>query len=422
MNYKQTVTFDGPINVTTPSVGDNSTQPVNSSWIIQKAYANLTDDQVWGGAQTFNGVSTFNGVNVFEGDTTFNGGITFAGTLLASNLSIDSNDVTVNDGEAGDGVDNGVGAGGLVVDRGTLDDATWRFNETTSEWECKVGSGYGNAAFGLSTADDVYLRNNIPTHPNHAVSKHYIDNVFVVGQSAVIPVVANMLLDSYSINFTFDPVAETEIAEVVFDPDQMEVTDQLGLRLKDSYVSTLTDTAAVEADVVDIKADLVNMKDNSAKSWPLAIAEDGETHRIVGIQRGYYDLWDTSETYSIGNEVTFQGAGFQYADGLHRPRKGVNDGNGFLFISHIGEIQPSGFLPITAGNVREDDIVEIYRTHQIFQDLRDPSKLKGRCGRCEYRDLCGGQRGRAYGLTGDYLAEDPACIYIPEASPAQLEN
>jgi len=138
-------------------------------------------------------------------------------------------------------------------------------------------------------------------------------------------------------------------------------------------------------------------------------------YRRVAIERKKREVGD-------GPEVTFQGAGFQYADGLHRPRKGVNDGNGFLFISHIGEIQPSGFLPITAGNVREDDIVEIYRTHQIFQDLRDPSKLKGRCGRCEYRDLCGGQRGRAYGLTGDYLAEDPACIYIPEASPAQLEN
>lgn len=113
--------------------------------------------------------------------------------------------------------------------------------------------------------------------------------------------------------------------------------------------------------------------------------------------------------------VTFQGAGFQYADGLNRPRKGVNDGNGFLFISHIGEIQPSGFLPITAGYVREDDVVDVYRNHQIFKDLRDPSKLKGRCGVCEYIDVCGGQRGRAYGLTGDYLETDPACVYIPAA-------
>ncbi len=116
-----------------------------------------------------------------------------------------------------------------------------------------------------------------------------------------------------------------------------------------------------------------------------------------------------------GEIVTFQGAGFQYADGLNRPRKGVNDGNGFLFISHIGEIQPSGFLPLTAGYVREDDVVKVYREHPIFTDLRDPRKLKGKCGICEYIDVCGGQRGRAYGLTGDYLETDPACVYTPAA-------
>jgi len=110
--------------------------------------------------------------------------------------------------------------------------------------------------------------------------------------------------------------------------------------------------------------------------------------------------------------VTFQSAGFQYADGLHRPTKGVNDGNGFLFISHIGEIQPSGFLPVTAGMVREEDIVDVYRNSQIFKDLRNPSKYKGVCGTCEYRDVCGGQRGRAYGVTGDYLESDPACVMV----------
>jgi radical SAM protein len=120
-----------------------------------------------------------------------------------------------------------------------------------------------------------------------------------------------------------------------------------------------------------------------------------------------------------GTHVTFQGAGFQYADGLNRPVKGVNDGKGFLFISHLGEIMPSGFLPLSAGNVRQDDVVQVYRGHPLFRDLRDPSKLKGRCGRCEYREVCGGQRGRAYGVTGDYLETDPACVYIPQAtSPA----
>jgi radical SAM protein with 4Fe4S-binding SPASM domain len=113
-----------------------------------------------------------------------------------------------------------------------------------------------------------------------------------------------------------------------------------------------------------------------------------------------------------GKPVSFQSAGFQYADGLHRPTKGVNDGNGFLFISHIGEIQPSGFLPITAGMAREHDIVDVYRNAKIFKDLRDPAKLKGVCGTCEYRDVCGGQRGRAYGITGDYLESDPACVLV----------
>lgn len=114
--------------------------------------------------------------------------------------------------------------------------------------------------------------------------------------------------------------------------------------------------------------------------------------------------------------VTFQGAGFQYADGLNRPTRGVNDGNGFLFISHVGDIQPSGFLPITAGNVRMDDVIDVYRNSQLFTDLRTPDKIKGRCGICEYRDVCGGQRGRAYGVTGDYLESDPACLYIPQGA------
>src|SRR6266498_1985791 len=117
-----------------------------------------------------------------------------------------------------------------------------------------------------------------------------------------------------------------------------------------------------------------------------------------------------------GTPVTFQGAGFQYADGLNRPTRGVNDGNGFLFISHVGDIQPSGFLPLTAGNIRTDDVIDVYRHSQLFTGLRAPDKIKGRCGICEYRDVCGGQRGRAYGITGDYLESDPACVYIPQAA------
>lgn len=129
-------------------------------------------------------------------------------------------------------------------------------------------------------------------------------------------------------------------------------------------------------------------------------------YRRVAIQRRRAELCE-------GLPVTFQGAGFQYADGLHRPTRGVNDGNGFLFISHRGEIMPSGFLPIAAGDVRQDDVIKVYRQHPLFKDLRDVNKLKGRCGRCEFREVCGGQRGRAFGVTGDYLESDPACVYQP---------
>ncbi|HEX6924801.1 MAG TPA: TIGR04053 family radical SAM/SPASM domain-containing protein [Longimicrobiaceae bacterium] len=106
------------------------------------------------------------------------------------------------------------------------------------------------------------------------------------------------------------------------------------------------------------------------------------------------------------------GIGFSLADGVGRAR-GVNDGNGFVFVSHRGDIFPSGFLPLSAGNVRKDDLVEVYRHHPLFRALRDPDRLKGKCGVCEYRSLCGGSRARAYALTGDPLAADPYCVHIP---------
>ncbi len=114
------------------------------------------------------------------------------------------------------------------------------------------------------------------------------------------------------------------------------------------------------------------------------------------------------------------GAGFAFHDGLDRPVQGVNDGRGFLFVDHLGEIMPSGFLPISAGNVRRDDVVEVYRSHELFRGLRDPSRLTGKCGVCEFREVCGGQRGRAYAVTGDPFASDPACAYVPRSGDLRV--
>lgn len=95
---------------------------------------------------------------------------------------------------------------------------------------------------------------------------------------------------------------------------------------------------------------------------------------------------------------------------------GMRDGNGVMFISHTGEVQPSGFLPLTGGNARTHNPLQIYRDSPLFQELRRPERFAGRCGCCEFREVCGGSRARAYAATGDPLESDPLCAYIPPAS------
>lgn len=111
-------------------------------------------------------------------------------------------------------------------------------------------------------------------------------------------------------------------------------------------------------------------------------------------------------------DVLTSGAHHSMKDGIGRARN-VNDGDGFLFISHTGEMFPSGFLPISGGNVRTDDLVEAYRTAPVFTSLRDRSQLKGKCGVCNFRAFCGGSRARAYAVTGDPLESEPFCAYVP---------
>lgn len=97
---------------------------------------------------------------------------------------------------------------------------------------------------------------------------------------------------------------------------------------------------------------------------------------------------------------------------LRAPRS-VGDGNGFVFVDHLGEICPSGFLPLRRGNVRTDDLGAIYRADSVFRQLRDADALGGKCGRCAFRRLCGGSRSRAYAATGDPMAADLLCAYQP---------
>jgi radical SAM protein with 4Fe4S-binding SPASM domain len=108
------------------------------------------------------------------------------------------------------------------------------------------------------------------------------------------------------------------------------------------------------------------------------------------------------------------------ADGARSAMRGlgIRDGNGVMFISHTGEIQPSGFLPLTAGNVRTDRALRTYRDSQLFRGLRRPDSFKGRCGACPFRDVCGGSRARAYATGGDPFGSDPLCSYVPTGTAA----
>jgi radical SAM protein len=94
---------------------------------------------------------------------------------------------------------------------------------------------------------------------------------------------------------------------------------------------------------------------------------------------------------------------------------GIRDGHGIVFVSHSGDICPAGFLPLTAGNVCTDRLADVYRNATVFRSLHDPAHFEGRCGACEYHAPCGGSRARAYGATGNPLAEDPLCAYVPHA-------
>jgi MoaA/NifB/PqqE/SkfB family radical SAM enzyme len=104
-------------------------------------------------------------------------------------------------------------------------------------------------------------------------------------------------------------------------------------------------------------------------------------------------------------------------DGIGRAPRGINDGKGLVFISHLGEVFPSGFLPVSAGNIRKQSLAELYRHSPLFVSLRDSTNLKGKCGVCEFREVSGGSRARAYALTGDIFAEESCCTWQPKSRP-----
>ncbi|WP_078860141.1 TIGR04053 family radical SAM/SPASM domain-containing protein [Streptomyces sp. NRRL F-2747] len=149
---------------------------------------------------------------------------------------------------------------------------------------------------------------------------------------------------------------------------------------------------------------------------------EGHHFRRVALQRAVLEARGERPVLgALHGRLSARAAELGLFDGARRtarrPPMDVSSGRGFVFVSHTGEVHPSGFLPVSAGNVKNRPLTGIYRDSALFTTLRDPSLLGGKCGRCEFKEVCGGSRSRAYGFTGDVLAADPYCAYEPGSFP-----
>jgi radical SAM protein with 4Fe4S-binding SPASM domain len=161
-----------------------------------------------------------------------------------------------------------------------------------------------------------------------------------------------------------------------------------------------------------------------AGDYIAAKTTEGHHFKRVAIQREILSERGTDHVAALGLGPLYAelraGLAPLEAAGLRRRRRppmDVNAGRGFVFVSALGLVHPSGFLPVSAGNIRQRRLAEIYRDAELMRGMRDPDRLGGRCGRCEFRTVCGGSRSRAYAVTGDWYAEEPWCGYQPGSFP-----
>ncbi len=152
----------------------------------------------------------------------------------------------------------------------------------------------------------------------------------------------------------------------------------------------------------------------------IAALSANDTERTLGALRdlGRNIPLKTTEAPQF-RRLLIQGSALRQPD-VKRPPLAVSDARGVVFISRRGDVQPSGFLPIIVGNVRERPLTDIYASSPLLRAIRDPERLRGRCGRCEFRSLCGGSRAQAFARSGDPLGEDPTCPYVPDTGDHAL--
>lgn len=215
-------------------------------------------------------------------------------------------------------------------------------------------------------------------------------------------------------------------------PNIFRLAQRIGVMTWSLFFLVPTGRGKVEDEVTPAEyEDVLNWLYDASKLMSVKTTEGHHYKRVV-IQRAALDRLglDPVETLGLGEtyhrlkahfeEVAdFSNARYADEDRIRRPPMHINAGNGFVFISRRGEVFPSGFMPVAAGNVREDSLVDVYRDADLFRQLRRPDEFAGRCGRCEFRYVCGGSRSRAYAVTGDPVAAEPYCTYEPGSFPYQ---
>lgn len=189
--------------------------------------------------------------------------------------------------------------------------------------------------------------------------------------------------------------------------EMSELVEDLGAALWSVFFLVTTGRATQDMQITDGEAEeVLNQMSILSKSASYDVKATAAPHfrrvLIENFAEGPKSIPSSDAVHSLNPELKL---------GALRSYQSVNDGRGLLFISHTGDILPSGFLPIKAGNVRHDSVVDIYRNNELFTNLRNPELLKGKCGYCRFRDNCGGSRARAYAETGDYLQQDNLCAY-----------
>ena len=180
---------------------------------------------------------------------------------------------------------------------------------------------------------------------------------------------------------------------------------------------------ALDADQVE---DVLNFVYDAGAHVPARTTEAHHFRRIV-IQRDILRRHGADHVAALGLGPLYKELRERLAEldlPVRRARRApmdVGSARGFVFVSHRGSVHPSGFLPTPAGNVRTGRLTDIYRTSPLFTGLRDPDNLKGKCGACEFRTICGGSRSRALATSGDPFAAEPWCSYVPGSFPYQEE-